>query len=227
MSNILFSSAEQPSHAINNRKSLPSILNLVSFVVLSSQYWSGYLRLNTQRLQADKLPTVLIHTHNIVFCPCALQVDSEHLDLSIARFLNRIAYLLILCLESLLLDLFDFVLTKQLLQIACAVLAMPNHHTHNYSGALTRRYTFPTELQRNRFKWLIRIANIVFLDILQRIGHRRVHAFCAVSLLAEILLHGWRDVLVRFVEEGGVLCVGGHGACGCVCVWICVRARSA
>jgi hypothetical protein len=32
--------------------------------------------------------------------------------------------------------------------------------------------------------------------------------------------------LVRFVEECGVVCVGRHGACGCVCAWKCVRTWS-
>jgi hypothetical protein len=80
-------------------------------------------RLNTQRLQSHKLSTLLIDRYHVVLRPCTLQINPEHLDLPITYLLDRVKHILILRLEALLLDLFNFILTQQLLQVTYASLA--------------------------------------------------------------------------------------------------------
>jgi hypothetical protein len=78
----------------------------------------GYSRLNAQRLQSHNSPLFLIHTHNIILRPRPLQLDPEHLNLSIPSLLHRVNDSLILRLKPLPLNLFDLlVAAKELLQI--------------------------------------------------------------------------------------------------------------
>lgn len=73
--------------------------------------------MHTSRLHAESLESyhsalLLIHTHDIVFCPCAAELHPENLDLPISCLLHRIDDRLVLALEARLLDLFDLLVTS-------------------------------------------------------------------------------------------------------------------